>query len=90
MPTIRVAVPQWEPTWLNKAATTQKALNIIKEAAENGARLVAFGELVSPLSRRYDTSTDLKAIPGYPTYLYGGRMNDVYEHSIKYVCHRDS
>ena len=47
MPTIKVAVPQWEPVWLNKAATTQRAIEIIKESAANGARLVAFGELVS-------------------------------------------
>jgi hypothetical protein len=89
MPSIRVAVPQWEPTWLDKTATTQKALNIIKEAANNGARLVAFGELVSCGQASFRVRghrADLKAIPGYPTYLYGGRMNDLYEHSIKYVC----
>lgn len=46
MPIIRVAVPQWEPAWFDKAATTQRVVELIKEAADGGAKLVAFGELV--------------------------------------------
>lgn len=47
MPTYKVAVPQWEPVWLDKAATTRRVIELIQEAASQGARLVAFGELVS-------------------------------------------
>lgn len=44
---VKVAVPQWEPVWLDAKATTEKAIGIVDEAAKNGAKLVVFGELVS-------------------------------------------
>jgi len=67
---IIVAVPQLEPCWLDKQAALQKTLAVIAEAANSGANLIAFGELW---------------IPGYPSFLYGGSMNDVMQHSIEYV-----
>lgn len=51
--TIRVAVTQHEPVWLNLDGTVEKTCTIIAEAAAAGAKLVAFPELW---------------IPGYPVY----------------------
>ena len=55
MSTVRVAVTQHEPVWLDLAATTAKTCKIIKEAAEAGAKLVAFPECW---------------IPGYPAWIW--------------------
>lgn len=55
---------------MDKSAALQKTLETIAEAADNGASLIALGELW---------------IPGYPSFLYGGSMNDVMRHSIEYV-----
>ncbi|KAK6906007.1 hypothetical protein L486_08286 [Kwoniella mangroviensis CBS 10435] len=67
---VRVAVPQIEPSWLDKDSGLQRILEVIKEASEEDAKLIAFGELF---------------LPGYPSFLYGGRMNDVYKHGIQYA-----
>ncbi|GAA6010698.1 hypothetical protein JCM10207_005803 [Rhodosporidiobolus poonsookiae] len=67
--TIKVAVPQVEPCWFDAQATVAKSIKLMEEAAANGARIIAFGELWCP---------------GYPSFLYGGRMNDIYGHVIKY------
>jgi nitrilase len=40
----RVAVTQHEPVWLDLAGTVDKTCKIIKEAANSGAKLVAFPE----------------------------------------------
>ncbi|PQE29540.1 aliphatic nitrilase protein [Rutstroemia sp. NJR-2017a WRK4] len=42
--TVRVAVTQAEPEWLELDKSVEKTLRLIKEAAENGAKLVAFPE----------------------------------------------
>jgi nitrilase len=42
--TIRVAIAQAAPVYYNKAASLAKALDLIKDAASQGASLVAFGE----------------------------------------------
>jgi nitrilase len=42
--TVRVAVTQAEPEWLDLDKSVEKTLRLIKEAAENGAKLVAFPE----------------------------------------------
>lgn len=52
---IRVAVSQHEPEWLDLEKSVQKACSIIEEAAENGAKLVAFAEAF---------------IPGYPAWIW--------------------
>ncbi|KFZ19132.1 hypothetical protein V501_00814 [Pseudogymnoascus sp. VKM F-4519 (FW-2642)] len=54
-PVLRVAVTQAEPEWLNLAATVQKTVDLITEAAKGGARLVAFPECW---------------IPGYPGWIW--------------------
>ncbi|KAF1961875.1 aliphatic nitrilase [Byssothecium circinans] len=44
-PTLRVAVTQAEPEWLDLQGTIAKTLKLIEEAAEGGARLIAFPEV---------------------------------------------
>lgn len=41
---VRVAVTQAEPVWLDLEATVVKTCHLIEEAAQNGAKLVAFPE----------------------------------------------
>src|SRR5689334_12895436 len=53
--TLRVAVTQAEPVWLDLAATVDKTVKLIEEAAKGGAKLVAFPETW---------------IPGYPTWIW--------------------
>jgi len=52
---VRVAVSQHEPAWLDLAKAVQKTCDIIKEASEAGAKLVAFPECW---------------IPGYPAWIW--------------------
>lgn len=44
MATVKVAVTQLEPEWLNLQASVEKTCKYITEAAANGAKLVAFAE----------------------------------------------
>ncbi|KAL1856232.1 hypothetical protein Plec18167_006543 [Paecilomyces lecythidis] len=53
--TVRVAVTQTEPAWLNLAAGVKKTCALIEEAAKNGAELIAFPECW---------------IPGYPCWIW--------------------
>ncbi|KAL2670229.1 hypothetical protein Neosp_014696 [[Neocosmospora] mangrovei] len=52
---IRVAVTQVEPVYLDLAASVQKAVALIREAAEHGAKLIAFPECW---------------LPGYPAWIW--------------------
>ncbi|KIW18724.1 hypothetical protein PV08_03013 [Exophiala spinifera] len=52
---IRVAVTQCEPAWLDLQSSVQKTCDLIKEAQEHGAQLVAFPEVW---------------IPGYPAWIW--------------------
>ena len=52
---IRVAVTQVEPVYLDLAASIEKAVALIKEAAEHGAKLIAFPECW---------------LPGYPAWIW--------------------
>ena len=54
-PTIRVAVTQHEPVWLDLQGTVAKTIAIIKQAAQEDAKLVAFPECW---------------IPGYPAWIW--------------------
>ncbi|KAI1455990.1 carbon-nitrogen hydrolase [Annulohypoxylon moriforme] len=55
MALIRVAVIQSEPVWLDLAGSVKKAIELIKEAAKGGAKIVAFAEAW---------------IPGYPAWIW--------------------
>ncbi|CAI7567154.1 unnamed protein product [Penicillium palitans] len=59
--TTRVAVTQAEPEWLDLTAGVVKTCNLIAEAAQNGAKLIAFPECW---------------IPGYPCWIWS-RFLDV-------------
>jgi predicted amidohydrolase len=52
---VRVAVTQHEPVWLDLPGTVLKTCAIIKEAADAGAKLVAFPECW---------------VPGYPGWIW--------------------
>lgn len=51
---IRIAAAQIAPTWLDRAATLERVVDAIDDAARQGARLVAFGECL---------------VPGYPFWV---------------------
>jgi nitrilase len=53
--TLRVAVAQYEPAWLDLQKSVKKTCRIIAEAAEQGAKLVGFSEAF---------------IPGYPAWIW--------------------
>jgi nitrilase len=55
MATVRVAVTQAEPEWLDLPAAVKKTCQLIGEAAKGGAKLVAFPECW---------------IPGYPCWIW--------------------
>lgn len=53
--TVRVAVTQHEPEWLDLQRSVEKTCKIIEEAAAGGAELVTFAEAF---------------IPGYPAWIW--------------------
>ncbi|KAI1334029.1 carbon-nitrogen hydrolase [Xylariaceae sp. FL0016] len=55
MTSIKVAVTQAEPCWLNLTDSVSKACDLIAEAAASGAKLVAFSEAW---------------VPGYPSWIW--------------------
>ncbi|KAI1144712.1 putative nitrilase [Nemania diffusa] len=60
--TLRVAVTQAEPEWLDLAGTVDKTVKLIAEAAANGARLIAFPEVW---------------VTGYPGWIWGRAVDPV-------------
>jgi len=67
---LRVAAAQLAPVWLDRAATVEKVLAAIAEAADHGAQLVTFGETL---------------VPGYPFWLErtdGARFNSSVQKTI--------
>jgi len=52
---LRAATVQAEPVWFDSAATVDKAISLIKEAASNNAQIIAFPEVF---------------IPGYPYHIW--------------------
>ncbi|KAM0691118.1 hypothetical protein Q7P36_009889 [Cladosporium allicinum] len=59
---VRVAVSQHEPAWLDLAKAVQKTCDIIKEASEGGAKIVAFPECWIPGSRPVDFDLGVKYV----------------------------
>jgi nitrilase len=56
-PILKVAAIQAEPVWFDLQGGVEKVISLIKEAAENGAQLIAFPE---------------SFIPGYPACIWSG------------------
>ena len=54
--TCRVAVVQASPVFLDRASTIEKGVRLINDAADCGARIIAFPEVW---------------VPGYPLWIYG-------------------
>jgi predicted amidohydrolase len=54
-PTVRVAITQLEPEWLDLQRSVDKVCRYIAEAAQNGAKLVTFPECF---------------VPGYPAWIW--------------------
>jgi len=48
LPTVKVAAAHAAPVYMDKGATTQKAISMIEEAAKNGAELMVFPESFIP------------------------------------------
>jgi len=61
--TLRVAVAQMAPVWMNRSATLEKVAACVEQAAGQGARLVAFGEALVP------------GYPFWPELTGGARFN---------------
>lgn len=57
--TVRVAVTQAEPEWLDLDASVTKTCSLIEEAAGHGAKLVSFPECW---------------IPGYPAWIWSVKL----------------
>jgi nitrilase len=64
--TVRVAISQSAPAYLQKEASLTKALNILQKASSQGAQLVAFGETW---------------LPGYPAWLDVCREAALWNHA---------
>jgi nitrilase len=62
--TLRVALAQIAPAWLNRAATLEKLLARVEQAAAEGAQLVVFGEALLP------------GYPFWPELTGGARFDD--------------
>jgi len=68
--TLRIAGAQMAPVWLDRAATIEKVVLRIHEAAAEGAQLVAFSEAL---------------IPGYPFWIEwtdGARFDSAIQKSL--------
>ncbi len=76
--TLKVAVAQMAPVWLNKPATLKKVIEKIDEAAEQDTELIVFGEAL---------------VPGYPFWVEhtdGARFEsdvqkNMYAHYVKHA-----
>ena len=67
--TIKVAAVQAEPVWMDASATADKTVEIMAEAAEQGAQLIAFPELW---------------IPGYPGFMLTHNQTETLPFIIRY------
>lgn len=68
---ITVAAVQSEPVWFDLAATTEKTIALIAEAARKGAQVIAFPEVW---------------LPGYPVFLWLGDEQWQANHRRTYIA----
>jgi nitrilase len=68
--TLEVALAQIAPVWLDRAATLEKILATLEEAAGRGARLVVFGEALLP------------GYPFWPELTDGARFDDAVQKEL--------
>lgn len=68
-PTLKVAAVQASPIYMNREATVEKACHLIKEAADNGAKIAAFPECF---------------ISGYPYFYLTVLSNPFLEEGIRF------
>jgi len=68
--TLKVALAQMAPVWLNREATLEKMIAYVEEAAESGAELVVFGEALLP------------GYPFWPDLTGGARFDDEVQKDI--------
>ena len=66
----RLAAIQAAPVLFDKAASTEKACALIKQAGKDGADFAAFGE---------------SWLPGYPFWIEGGVQDLTWEASANYL-----
>ena len=66
---VRAAVAQFEPAWLDAKGTIDKVLYWIGRAADEGAEIVAFPEVV---------------IPGYPWWIWHGPLSHANKYRVRY------
>ncbi|OKL62104.1 hypothetical protein UA08_02148 [Talaromyces atroroseus] len=57
----KIATSQAEPVWFDLEGAVKRTIELIEEAANNGALLIAFSEVW---------------IPGYPNFLWGGTYSE--------------
>lgn len=72
---VKVAVVQASPVYMDKGSTLEKACNLIKEAGNNGAELVVFSETF---------------IPGYPAYFTVGYETPPHQWTDFMLCLQDN
>lgn len=67
-PKFKVAAVQASPVYLNLDATVEKTCNLVDEAAQNGAKVIAFPEAF---------------IPGYPWWIWFGNLDYGMKYNIQ-------
>ena len=73
MASIRIAVTQAEPAWIDLAESVKRATALIAEAAAGGAKLVAFSECW---------------IPGYPAWIWSVTSLSPLSHDVNIMLTR--
>ena len=94
LPKYKVAAVQASPVFLNTKATTEKVCDLIKEASQNGAQLIAFPEVFIPAYPYWSWIMNPIESSKYFERLYmnsidinGPDIKKICESAKKYNCH---